>query len=91
MGKQFQRLSFVLAYWGHRLVAIRNLSAGGDATVNVEYPEGRGSYPRVFDDDFPGLLRIKLPHWLDRQFGPALTTTFKPHKAALQRMHLLDR
>jgi hypothetical protein len=31
VGKQFQRLSFVLAYWGHRLVITRNVSASGDA------------------------------------------------------------
>src|SRR6266516_3739887 len=91
VGEQFQRLRLVLAYWGHRLVGIGNVSACGDATVNAEDPPDRGSYARMLDDDLPGQLRIKLPHRFDLQFGPALTAIFEPHKAALQRMHFLNR
>ena len=38
MGEQFQYLSLVFRYWGHRLNFISNVSACGDATVNAEEP-----------------------------------------------------
>src|SRR5215467_2959325 len=91
MGEQFQCLSFVLGYWSHRLIAISNVSARGDPTINAEYSPGRRGNARMLAGDFPGQLRIKLPHRFDRQFGPTFMPIFKPHKAALERMNFLDR
>src|SRR5690348_12489099 len=59
VGEQFQRLRLVLAYRGHRLVGIGNVSARSDATVNAEDPPDRGSYARMLDDDLRGQARIK--------------------------------
>jgi len=38
VGEQFQYLSLVFRYWGHRPIFISNVSACGDATVNAEEP-----------------------------------------------------